>query len=186
MQLTPKYRFRQFKNYLSILKNTYTIAQVTPFVGNKRKEITTNPILYFIDNGFRNQALHNLSLSLDMRQDIGLLIQNAVFQELFKFKVQHFYDFTIHFWRTQNGAEVDFILYKNNQLIIPIEVRFRTLKDPIVNRAFRSFIDAYDPPYGFLITKDFNKKIMIKNCEVTFISFSRWLIFLERLKNLLN
>jgi predicted AAA+ superfamily ATPase len=96
--------------YLSVLENTYTIAKVTPFVGNKRKEIISNPMYYFIDNGFRNYSLSNLSTSFDTRHDLGLLIQNAVFQELFKFKVQHFYDFNIHFWRTQNGAEVDFIL----------------------------------------------------------------------------
>ncbi len=43
------------QNYLSILENTYILARVLPFVGNKRKEITSNPIFYFIDNGFRNQ-----------------------------------------------------------------------------------------------------------------------------------
>ena len=28
------------QNYLFILENTYTIGRITPFVGNKRKEIT--------------------------------------------------------------------------------------------------------------------------------------------------
>ena len=42
------------KNYLTILEKTYTIASITPYVGNKRKEITSNPIYYFVDNGFRN------------------------------------------------------------------------------------------------------------------------------------
>ncbi len=174
------------QNYLSILENTYTLSRVTPFVGNKRKEITSNPIFYFIDNGFRNQALHNLSMDLDTRQDVGLLIESAIFQELLKFKVQNFYDFSIHFWRTQSGAEVDFVLYKNENCIVPIEAKFRTMNSPVVTRAFRSFIDAYQPRHGFFITKDYNKKVLINNCEVCFISFSRLFDLFDRLKGLLG
>lgn len=161
------------QHYLSILEKTYTLERVTPFVGNKRKEITSNPIFYFIDNGFRNQSLHDLSMSIDTRQDAGLLGQSAVFQELLKFKVQHFYDFAIHFWRTQSGAEVDFVLYKNQNYIIPIEVKLKTMTSPIITRAFRSFIEAYQPRHGFFITKNFNKKIKVNECEINFISFSR-------------
>jgi hypothetical protein len=160
------------QNYLATLENTYTVSRVTPFVGNKRKEITSNPIYYFIDNGFRNQALHNLSMDLDARQDIGLLIQSAVFQELFKFKAQNFYDFNLHFWRTQSGAEVDFVLYKNDECIVPIEVKFRTMSRPTITRGFRSFVEAYKPKNGFVITKDYNKKIVIDDCEIQFIAFS--------------
>ncbi len=174
------------KNYLSILKNTYVLAEVTPFVGNKRKEITSNPIFYFIDNGFRNQALHNLSTNLVNRQDIGLLIENAAFQELLKFKQQNFYDFVIHFWRTQNGAEVDFVLYKNQDFIIPIEVKYRKMNKPTVSRAFRSFIEAYSPKYGFFITKDFNKRIMLHQCEIHFISFARMFVLFDLLQRLVS
>lgn len=174
------------QNYLSILENTYTISRITPFVGNKRKEIVSNPIFYFIDNGFRNQSLHSLSMSLDTRQDVGFLIQSAVFQELLKFKVQHFYDLAIHFWRTLSGAEVDFVLYKNENCVIPIEAKFRMMNSAAITRAFRSFIEAYQPRYGFFITKNFNKKIMIDNCEVNFISFSRVLLLFEMLKEILG
>src|SRR3990167_1348064 len=129
-------------NYISILEKTYTLSRVTPFVGNKRKEITSNPILYFIDNGFRNQALQNLSTSIEMRQDVGLLIQSSIYQEILKFKTQHFFDFNIHFWRTQSGAEVDFVIYRHDGCIIPIEVKFKSMNEPVVTRSFRSFIQA--------------------------------------------
>lgn len=173
------------QNYLSILENTYTIARVTPFVGNKRKEITSNPLFYFIDNGFRNQALHHLSTSLELRQDVGLLIESVIFQELLKFKVQHFYDINIHFWRTQSGAEVDFILYKNQDCIIPIEVKFRSMNKALITRSFRSFIEAYQPNYGFFITKDWNQTVTLNGCEIYFISFPRLAVFFEQLKKIL-
>ena len=103
---------------------------------------------------------------------------------MLKFKVQHFYNFTIHFWRTQSGAEVDFVLCYGD-VIIPIEAKFRSMKEPVITRSFRSFIDAYQPRYGFFITKDFNKKIIINQCEISFISFSRLLRLFDRLKKII-
>lgn len=174
------------QQYLSILENTYVLARLKPFVGNKRKEITSNPVFYFIDNGFRNQALGNFSYPVETRPDVGLLVQSAVFQELLKFKVQHFLDFSLHFWRTQSGAEVDFVLYQHADCIIPIEVKFKTFKTPTLSKGFHSFIEAYQPRVGFFITKDFNKKIKINNCEVTFISIAHLNVLFEALKKILN
>ena len=132
------------KHYLSLLEKTYTLARVTPFVGNKRKEITSTPIYYFIDNGFRNQALRNFTAP-SSRNDLGFLIESAVFQELIKLRSQRFFDFDIHFWRTQSGAEVDFILYVNAEQFIPIEVKYRNMNAPKLTRSFHSFVDAYKP-----------------------------------------
>ena len=159
------------KKYLLLLEQTYTIVRIRPFVGNKRKEITQNPIYYFIDNGFRNQALRNFS-ALDTRQDLGLLIESAVFQELFKLRANHFLNFDIHFWRTQSGAEIDFILYVNTDKFIPIEVKYRSMQTAKLTRSFYSFIEAYQPALGFMITKDYYGKMEYKGCVVHLIPFS--------------
>ncbi len=160
------------QNYLSILEKTYTLQAIKPFVGNKRTEITSNPIYYFIDNGFRNQALKNFAV-LEQRTDNGLLIQSFIFQEIYKLQTQHFKDFNINFWRTKSGAEVDFILHKNNRDILPIEVKYRSIKEPKVTRGFRSFLQAYQPKEGIFITKDFIGDAIIENCHVHFIPLSQ-------------
>lgn len=165
-------------HYLSLLEKTYVIAPLLPFCGNKRSEITSNPIYYFLDNGFRNQALQNFS-SLESRTDKGLLIQSAVFQEIFKYKYQHFCDFAIYFWRTTNGAEVDFVLnFGSDSLsgqprLLPIEVKYRSLSQPKVTRAFRSFLQAYQPSQGIFVTKDFIGEARIENCHVHFVPFEQ-------------
>lgn len=168
-------------NYLDILEKTYVIAKITPFVGNKRREITSNPKYYFIDNGFRNRALQNFS-ALDSRADNGLLIESAVFQDILKYKTQNFLSFDIHFWRTKSGAEVDFVLYKNQLSFIPIEVKYRQTNKPTVTRSFRSFIEAYQPKVGIFITKNFIKKINVSGCEIHFIPFE----FLTRIYPILD
>ena len=159
------------RNYLDILEQTFVLKKITPFVGNKRTEITHNPIYYFIDNGFRNVALRNF-VSSSSRTDQGLLVESFVFQEIYKFKSQNFASFDIHFWRTKSGAEVDFILYKSENHLLPIEVKYQRLSRPILTRGFRSFLQAYRPKEAIIITKDFLGKITESDCQIHFIPLS--------------
>jgi len=159
-------------HYLDILERTYVIYHVKPFLGNKRQEITSNPIYYFIDNGFRNQALRNFT-PLETRTDIGFLVENYVFQEIFKYKSQHFVDFDINYWRTKGGAEVDFVLSTNPQTILPVEVKYRNLAKPTITRALRSFIEAYQPRQAVVINKNLYEQRTIENTTVHFIPLSR-------------
>lgn len=88
-----------------------------------------------MDNGFRNQALGNFS-RLENRVDAGLLIESAVFQELYKYKFQHFLNYSIHYLRTKDGAEVDFIVRVSGEEFYPIEVKYRNLNKPTVSRSY--------------------------------------------------
>ena len=173
------------QSYCNILEKTFIIKKITPFVGNKRKEIVSNPIYYFLDNGFRNQALRNLTLR-DDRQDIGLLIENAVFQEIFKLKENCLSDINIHFWRTQSGAEVDFVLFRNTESILPIEVKYRNMKDGLVTKSLHSFLEAYQPKQAIVITKNYIDTKIIGGCEIKFIPFSHLDKFLKILQSFMT
>ena len=156
------------QNYLSILEQTYVLKSIKPFVGNKRTEITANPIYYFLDNGFRNQALQNFSL-IENRSDAGFLVENFIFNEIIKFKTQHFKNWDIHFWRTKSGAEVDFVI-RAGQKIVPIEVKYQNMKGPKLTRGFRSFLKSYQPPLSAVITKSFTAKVKEENGTVMFLT----------------
>jgi hypothetical protein len=160
------------QNHLNILEQTFVLAKVTPFVGNKRTEITSNPIYYFIDNGFRNMALRNF-MPPSSRTDVGLLIESLVFQELYKFRSQHFLNFDLHFWRTKSGAEVDFVLYKNSESLLPIEVKYQRFTKPTITKGFRSFLSAYHPTDAVIITKDFIANLEVEGCYVHFIPLAQ-------------
>ncbi len=160
------------QNYLSILEQTFVLSRLQPFVGNKRVEVTSNPIYYFIDNGFRNQALSNFS-SLESRNDVGLLIESLVFQEILKYKVQNFLSFNIHYWRTKSGAEVDFVLFKNLDTFIPVEVKYQNLSRAAITRSYRSFLQAYRPSVGVILNRNIIDVVEFEGCEVHFIPFDR-------------
>lgn len=156
-------------NYLDIFEKTYILTSIKPFVGNKRAEIVSNPIYYFIDNGFRNQALKNFS-ALATRTDAGLLAEKAVFQEIYKLRAQYFLDFNIHFWRTTSGAEVDFVIHAGDHKVLPIEVKYANFTAPRITRAYRSFLQAYQPANGIIITKNFVGTEKFENSYVHFIA----------------
>lgn len=164
------------QSHLDKLEKTFVIAKLKPFSGNKRTEITQNPKYYFIDNGFRNYAIRNFSL-LEYRVDTGALVENFVFQELLKYKTQYFLNLDLYFWRTKTKAEVDFIIYKNENCLLPIEVKYANFKKPAITKSFRSFLQAYQPKSGVIITRDF---IATENFENTVVHF----IPLEHLNDL--
>lgn len=97
--------------YITILENIYILDLISPYFTNKKKEVVKNPKVYFSDNGLRNYIVGNLNMSFE-RGDIGCLFENAVFAGL---KKQTRVMENLRFWRTQNKAEVDFILEREGR-----------------------------------------------------------------------
>lgn len=176
-----KLPIKTVKHYLGILEQTFVISSIKPFVGNKRSEVTSNPVYYFIDNGFRNYALDDFTPVLN-RQNCGLLIENLIFQELLKYKLQNFLTYTIHYWRTTSGAEVDFVLKRGISELLPIEVKFKNLSTESITRSYRSFLQAYQPKMGIVINKNQVGVKEFEGCPIHFISIDQ----LEPLFTLLN
>ena len=105
------------------------------------------------------------------------MIENSVFQEIYKLKSQNFLDFDIHYWRTQSGAEVDFILYKNELNLLPIEIKYRNMNKASISRSLGSFIDAYQPKTVLVITKNLYANIQRQNTDVAFVpleDYKKW------------
>ena len=78
----------------------------------------------------------------------------------------------MNFWRTKNGAEVDFILSYNNQ-ILPIEIKYQHFKQATISKSFHSFIKAYEPNCGIIITNDFIGEKKVATCTIKFIPLSQ-------------
>lgn len=93
------------ENYLFTLKKSFHIVTISPYFNNIRKEIKKMPKIYFLDLGLRNALLRNFN-SPYYRQDMGSMYENFIFRQfLDRLPLDE-----IHFWRTQQQNEVDFIL----------------------------------------------------------------------------
>ena len=119
------------------LEQTFIIDVVRPFFRNTRKEIVKSPKVYFNDLGIRNFAIKNFN-DLRIRSDKGFVFENFVYLIL---KDSRESSDKINFWRTKAGAEGDFVILEGLK-IIPIEVKAKYFKNPLVSQALRSFINA--------------------------------------------
>ncbi len=152
--------YRELLKYLNVLKKTFICLDCIPFFKNKKKELVKTPKIYFLDNGFRNAVIKNFQ-HLENRTDIGELNENFIASELAKSGID------LRYWRTKAGAEVDFIL-ENEGEIIPIEVK-SSLRDSKITRGYRSFLEEYNPKKGFVLSLGLFDQIKINKYDIFFM-----------------
>lgn len=156
------------KHYLWILEKVFFVHKVTPFFRNVRKEITKSPVYYFADLGIRNFAYGGFSETHLFR---GELFENFIYSLL-----RQQYGDDIHYWRTQDQAEVDFVLEEEGN-IIPIEVKFQDLNKTTLSRSFRNFLKKYTPQKAYIINLSLSEKIVVEKTEVEFLPY--WKLLLD-------
>jgi len=158
---------KTLKNYCWYAEKTFVVQRITPYFRNKRKEITRSPVIYFYDLGLRNYAL-GLFGNLVAPSEAGFVFQNFILN-LLKEKLM-FTPAEIHFWRTKDKAEVDFII-DFGQKVVPVEVKFKELKRPEIGRSLRSFITKYQPEEVWVINLGLKEKIKSNKTEIQFLPF---------------
>ncbi|MDA3890772.1 MAG: ATP-binding protein [Salinivirgaceae bacterium] len=155
------------KRYLWYAEKTFCINYVSPYFTNALKEITKSPTYYFVDLGLRNFALGQMG-NLSLPNQLGFVFQNYVFN-LLKSKLL-VSNATLHFWRTTDKAEVDFVVNKASG-ILPIEVKYGEISKPTISRSFRSFVDKYSPKEAWIINRNFESEIMINETKIRFLVY---------------
>jgi len=127
----------QLKEYLSVFEKAFLIQAITPFYTNKRLEIVKNPEVFFLDMGLRNVIIKNF-LALEDRVDKGAMLENFVFCQLIERDIKYY--------RTKNGAEVDFIVDDKT----PVEVK-SNLSAMKITKSYHYFLANYQPSQGYVL-----------------------------------
>lgn len=126
------------QRYLDLLEKSFVIFRLSSYSKNLRTELKRNRKIYFYDNGIRNAILNNF-LPLESRNDIGALWENFLVSERLK-SLNYSQQFpNSYFWRTREGAEVDY-LEEQDGSINAFEFKWnpkKTVKAP------HSFLTAY-------------------------------------------
>lgn len=155
------------KDYLWYLEKTYIINTVRPFYKNPRKELTKSPLFYFLDLGLRNYLAHNfLRLTAD-----GFLFQNFIY--LLLREIMQECGGEIRYWRSKDGAEVDFVLLLPGEILVPLEVKFSELKEIRISRSLRSFLERYKPKKALIINLSFEGRAEFNSSEVVALPYFR-------------
>lgn len=111
------------KRYISILRTSFLSTLLPSYHVNQKKQITKAPKLFCFDTGLMNYFLKNTSTD-NMTNCIqwGAILETHVFSEIYKEIINTVQGASLYYWRTNNGAEVDFVIEYQNKLI-PIEVK---------------------------------------------------------------
>lgn len=98
------------ENYFGILEDLLLACRLPVFTKRSKRRMIAHPKFYFFDAGvFR--TLRPMG-PLDRPEEIdGAALETLLFQELRAVNAYHNLDYTLYYWRTSDGQEVDFIAY---------------------------------------------------------------------------
>lgn len=105
--------------YFEILEDTLLAHRCPAFAKSERKRLIQHPRFFFFDTGVLNGLLGNFKASDDRR---GPLFETLLFNQLIHSSTALEKELRISTFRTEHGAEVDFIVEKDDE-IWAIEVK---------------------------------------------------------------
>lgn len=166
------------KKYLWFAEKTFIVKTITPFYKNLKKEIIKARNIYFIDFGMRNFVVGNNFLNKNPIE-LGFMFQNFI-SNLIEEKLNGTSE-KLHFWRTTDKAEVDFVI-SSSAGEIPVEVKYvkynssKSIKNKLsIPRSLRSFIEKYLPEKAYIVNLNFAFKKKINGTVVEFIPYYKLL-----------
>ncbi len=130
------------KHYSSILETSYQCKFVPAYLSNIRKQLIKKPKVFYLDTGLVNYFLKNESVEEMLNKGgWGNILETYVFSQIYKETKDITSKPSLYFWRTNNGAEVDFIISSGTKLF-PIEVKSAVKIDHYSIRGLKSFLET--------------------------------------------
>lgn len=93
--------------YFEVLEDTLIVQRAEPFASSPSRRLVQHPKFYFFDVGVRNGLLGDFEVSADRA---GRLFEQLVFSQLVAGAAALDEEIRISSYRTEHGAEVDFIV----------------------------------------------------------------------------
>lgn len=159
---------RQVERFLDVLSGTFVMSLLPPFSDNRGKELTKTPKFFFYDQGVVNSIIQDFR-PLESRMDAGSIREQFVFWELKKHMDVRF---SLYYWRTLEGREVDFILVKDRALL-PVEVK-SSWNPPTVPSGLAAFLSRYpETRAAVVLYEGAERRMRFGNTDVFFAPIHR-------------
>lgn len=98
------------EEYLHVLEDLMIGIRLQPFARRARRRLTAHPKFFFFDSGVYRTLRPRGPLDAGAELD-GAALETLVLQELRALNSYLDLDYAIHYWRTTDHREVDFVLY---------------------------------------------------------------------------
>ena len=137
------------EHYFSILEDILLARRIPVFTRKAKRRMVTHPKFYFFDAGV--YRVLRPAGPLDMPEEIdGISLETLLLQEILALNDALNLGYRVHYWRTTNGAEVDFVLY-GDRGIRAIEVkRSGRISKPALG-GLKSFLKEYPMSKAYFI-----------------------------------
>ncbi len=133
------------KEWVGLLERSDFVHRLTPYFTNLTTRLTKTPKIYFLDSGLavRLQGWRE-KMPLLMSPQAGPLFESLVFAEIVKYIRNRGRDWTVHFWRTREGEEIDFLIITASGAVVALDAKMsvQALQPFPLPRLFRTIFPA--------------------------------------------
>lgn len=148
------------KNYIDLLKSTYMVDVVEPYISNLGKRLVKAPKVYISDSGIVAALLGIRSFEeMSGHPAFGAVWETIVLANL----RGTFPDAEIFYYRTAGGAEIDFVLQLNHQVIA---IECKASYSPTLSKGNHIAISDIAPKHSFVVTPSPDDWAMSKGIDV--------------------
>jgi predicted AAA+ superfamily ATPase len=139
------------KEYFQILQDTLLGTLLEPYRRRpKRQVILQAPKAYLFDVGVAG-ALTRRRLEAPKGESFGRAFEHFLFMELSAWRAYRSPDLPIHYWRTKQGAEVDFVL---GDAEVAVEVKGASRVDGRDLGGLRMFAEDHRPKTALVVSQE--------------------------------
>ncbi|MDD2710310.1 MAG: AAA family ATPase [Verrucomicrobiae bacterium] len=141
------------KSYYQLLEDMFIAFRLPAFSRSSRKNLLSTDRFFFFDLGVRHAAAELPLTEATVLANPGPVFEQWVGIELWK-RLKYLGSGRLHYFRTKGGAEVDFIIERENKLT-PVEVKWCENPDLQDARHLLAFLDEHprSATHGFIICR---------------------------------
>ena len=134
------------KNYIDLLAETYMVEMVVPYISNLGKRLVKSPKVYISDSGITAALLGLRSFEeLSGHPAFGSIWEQIVLSNL-----KGLYpDAEFFYYRTTNGAEVDFVMKIHNSIFA---IECKSSYSPVLSKGNYLALEDIAPKHTFIVT----------------------------------
>lgn len=160
------------KEYYQILVDTLLAIRVEPFKKRQSRQVITKASKYYMFDVGVAGYLTKRHLLEQRGEEFGRAFEHFVLMEIVAYRSYSGKDFSINFWRTKSGLEVDFLLGAGE---IAIEIKGAGRIDKKDMNGLNAFVEGYSSKRNIIVCNEREKRLSGK------IEILPWEIFLEQL-----
>jgi predicted AAA+ superfamily ATPase len=130
------------QGYYEILEDTFLAYRLPAWTRSERKRLVSHPRYYLLDPGVTNALTQSLGRSLNAEVR-GRRFEQWVVTTLWALIAYRKLELGLHFWRTHDGAEVDLLVTRGQEVLAALEIKngARLLRRDL--RGLRRFAEDY-------------------------------------------